>query len=119
MIETRSALEHLDEILSVPGLDGIYVGPSDLSIALGFAPTLDSNEKTLLGAIKRIVDAARAKNLIAGIHTHSAAYAQQVIDLGYRFVTIGSDVHFLSEKASEILRAMERSPESSQRPGSY
>ena len=119
MIETRSALEQLDEILSVPGLDGIYVGPSDLSIALGFAPSLDSNEKTLLGAIKRIVDAARAKNLIAGIHTHSAAYAHRVIDLGYRFVTIGSDVHFLNEKASEILRAMERSPESSQRPGSY
>jgi 4-hydroxy-2-oxoheptanedioate aldolase len=119
MIETRSALEHLDEILSVPGLDGIYVGPSDLSIALGLAPTLDSNEKTLLGAIKQIVDAARAKNLIAGIHTHSVAYARRVIDLGYRFVTIGSDVYFLTEKTSEILRAMERSAESSERPGSY
>jgi hypothetical protein len=42
-----------------------------------------------------------------------------LIDLGYRFVTVGSDVHFSTEKASEILRAMERSPESSQRPGSY
>jgi 4-hydroxy-2-oxoheptanedioate aldolase len=119
MIETRSALEHLDEILSVPGLDGIYVGPSDLSIALGFEPTLDSTEKTLLDAIKQIVDAAKAKNLIAGIHTHSPAYARRVMDLGYRFVTIGSDVQFLTAKATEILQAMERSPESSERPGPY
>jgi 4-hydroxy-2-oxoheptanedioate aldolase len=119
MIETLSALEHLDEILSVPGLDGIYVGPSDLSIALGFEPTLDSEEETVIRAIKQIVDAARAKNLFAGIHTNSVAYARRVIDLGYRFVTIGSDIHFLSEKASEILRGMERSPERTARPGPY
>ena len=92
----------------MPGLDGIYVGPSDLSIALGFEPTPDSTEKTLLGAIKQIVEAARAKNLIAGIHTHSVANARRMIDLGYQFVTIGSDIHFLTEKASETLRAMDR-----------
>jgi 2-keto-3-deoxy-L-rhamnonate aldolase RhmA len=119
MIETQSALEHLDEILSVPGLDGIYVGPADLSIALGFEPTLDSSEETVNRAIKQIVDATRAKNLFAGIHTNSAAYARQVIELGYRFVTIGSDVRFLTEKSSEILRGMERSPESAVRPGPY
>src|SRR5580692_10435054 len=85
MIETRSALEHLDEILSVPGLDGIYVGPSDLSIALGLAPTLDSKEETVNRAIKQIVEAVKAKNLFAGIHTNSAAYARRVIELGYRF----------------------------------
>jgi 4-hydroxy-2-oxoheptanedioate aldolase len=119
MIETQSALEHLDEILSVPGLDGIYVGPADLSIALGFEPTLDSKEETVNRAIKQIVEAARAKNLFAGIHTNSAAYARRVIELGYRFVTIGSDVRFLTEKSSEILRGMERSPEGTVRPGPY
>src|ERR1700733_1911838 len=119
MIETQSALEHLDEILSVPGLDGVYVGPADLSIALGFEPTLDSNEETVNRAIKQIVDAVRAKNLFAGIHTNSVSYARRVIELGYRFVTIGSDVRFLTEKSSEILRGMERSPESTVRPGPY
>lgn len=59
MIETRSALEHLDEILSVDRLDGIYVGPSDLSISLGYPPHLDSEEPEVVAAtVERVSPAA-------------------------------------------------------------
>ena len=79
MIETRSALEHLDEILSVDRLDGIYVGPSDPSILLGYPPRLDGKEPEVVAALDPIVSRAREKKVFAGIHTESPAYAQKMI----------------------------------------
>ena len=46
MIETKEALENLDEIMSTPGLDGIYIGPADLSLAMGERPSFDKSEDT-------------------------------------------------------------------------
>jgi 4-hydroxy-2-oxoheptanedioate aldolase len=108
MIETRLALDNLDEILSVPGLDAVYVGPSDLSLALGCEPRADPTDAVVIGAIEEIVIRARKKKIIPGIHTGSPAGAQKMIQLGFRFVTIASDVRFLVAKASEILQAMGR-----------
>jgi 4-hydroxy-2-oxoheptanedioate aldolase len=68
MIETRSDLDSLDEILSIEGLDAIYVWPSDLSLALGYEPQLDTNEETVVETIEDIVARARKKNVVAGIH---------------------------------------------------
>jgi 4-hydroxy-2-oxoheptanedioate aldolase len=110
MIETRSGLDNLDEILSVEGLDAIYVGPADLALALGCEPRLDPTEEVVVKAIEYIVAQARKKHIVPGIHTASPANAQKMIRQGFRFVTVGSDVRLLAAKASEVLQVMGRGP---------
>ena len=110
MIETRSGLDNLDEILSVEGLDAIYVGPADLGLALGCEPRLDPIEEDVVKAIEHIVVRARQKKIVAGIHTASTANAQMMIRQGFQFVTVSTDVRLLIAKASEILEMMGRGP---------
>ena len=106
MIETREALENLEEIVAVPGLDAVYVGPSDLSFALGLTPGFDQEEKVFLEAIDRIVRAATAQGVVAGIHNGSAAYARRMIQLGFRLVSISTDVGLLTAGSRHILDAV-------------
>jgi 4-hydroxy-2-oxoheptanedioate aldolase len=101
MIETADALKNLDEILSVPGVDAIYVGPSDLSLALGYKPRLDQTDAGVVEAQKKIVAACKKHGVVAGIHNNSAAYALQMIEQGYQFVTIASDSRLLAVRAAE------------------
>jgi 4-hydroxy-2-oxoheptanedioate aldolase len=108
MIETRSALDNLDEILSVPGLDAVYVGPSDLSLALGREPRLDPTDAVVIETIEEIATRAHKKKVVPGIHTASPAGAQKMVERGFRFVTIGSDVRLMVAKASEVLQAIGR-----------
>jgi len=103
MIETREALENLDEILSVPGIDAIYVGPADLSNSLGCTPKFDQDEKPVLDAIDVIVTKAKKHGIVAGIHNGTPEYAQKMIDKGFRFVTIASDARLMAAKAQEVL----------------
>ena len=110
MIETRAGLDNLDEILSVEGLDAIYVGPADLALALGCEPQLDPTEADVVKAIESIVARARKKKIVAGIHTGSAANAQKMIRQGFQFVTVSSDVRLLVAKVAEILQTMGRGP---------
>jgi 4-hydroxy-2-oxoheptanedioate aldolase len=110
MIETRAGLDNLDEILSVEGLDAVYVGPADLALALGCEPRLDPTEEDVVKAIEHIVVRARKKKIVAGIHTASTANAQKMIGQGFQFVTVSSDVRLLVAKASEVLQTMGRGP---------
>lgn len=106
MIETREALDNLDDILSVPGLDAIYVGPADLSQSLGEVPHMDVTEPHLVAAIERILAATRKHGVAAGIATGSPEYARQMVDKGFRFVTVLSDTRLMASKADEVIAAM-------------
>jgi 4-hydroxy-2-oxoheptanedioate aldolase len=106
MVETRAALNDLDDILAVPGLDGVYVGPADLSLALGCTPKFDQEEKPVREAIEFIVNRARAHKKIAGIHNGTARYALKMVDIGYQFVTIASDARLMVAKAQEVVSEM-------------
>jgi 4-hydroxy-2-oxoheptanedioate aldolase len=108
MIETAEALQHLDDILSVPGVDAVYVGPSDLSLALGCKPRLDQTDPPVVEAQRRIVEACRRHGVVAGIHNATAAYALQMIEIGYRFVTLASDARFLAARAAEEVAVARR-----------
>jgi 4-hydroxy-2-oxoheptanedioate aldolase len=108
MIETAAALKNLDDILSVDGVDAIYVGPSDLSLALGYKPRLDQTEPAVVEAQKKIVAACKKHGVVAGIHNNTAAYALQMIELGYQFVTLASDSRFLAAKAAEEVAVVRR-----------
>ena len=97
MIETKESLEKLDEIMSTPGLDGIYIGPADLSLAVGEAPGFDRPENTkAYFEILRILEHAKKNKIFSGIHNATPEYAQKMIDLGFNLVTIGSDQRYMS-----------------------
>jgi 4-hydroxy-2-oxoheptanedioate aldolase len=96
MIETRPGLDRLDEIAATPGLDGLYVGPSDLSLALGMAPgrvtgELGEDRRALAEAIERVRAACDTHGLIAGMHCGSGRAAQQFAADGFRLLTVGVD----------------------------
>jgi 4-hydroxy-2-oxoheptanedioate aldolase len=106
MIETARALERLDEILSVPGLDAVYVGPSDLSLALGCKPAFDELEPAAEAAVAHIVARARAHGVVAGIHNGSPESALRRIAQGFRFVTVSSDARLMALGAQQVLARM-------------
>ncbi len=106
MIETAQALDNLDSILSVEGLDAIYIGPSDLSLSLGCRPVFDDVDPKAQQAIEHIVARAKAHGVVAGIHNGRADVARARVELGFRFVTLGSDARLLAAGSQELLSAM-------------
>ncbi len=108
MIETAEALKNLDAILSVPGVGAIYVGPADLSLALGCKPRLDQTDPPVVEAQQMIAEACKRHGVVAGIHNATAAYALRMIAAGYQFVTLASDNRFLAAKAAEEVAAVRR-----------
>ena len=109
MIETKESLENLDEIMSVSGLDGIYIGPSDLSLALGEEPGFDKNKNTkAYSEICRILEHAKKNNIFAAIHNGTAEYALNMIELGFNLVTVGSDHISISAQSKSILGKLKK-----------
>jgi len=107
MIETKESLENLDEILDTPNLDGIYIGPADLSLALGEDPGFDRPESTkAYKEITRILEKSKKRNLFTGIHNGSVDYAKKMISLGFNLVTIGSDQRFMSSGAKAVIESI-------------
>jgi 4-hydroxy-2-oxoheptanedioate aldolase len=106
MIETAQALDNLDAILSVEGLDAVYIGPSDLSLSLGCRPVFDDVDPPVAQAIEHILDRARAHGLQAGIHNGRPDVALARVARGFRFVTVGSDARLLAAGSQQILGAM-------------
>jgi 4-hydroxy-2-oxoheptanedioate aldolase len=109
MIETAEAMKNLDAILSVPGVDGVYVGPSDLSLALGLKPRLDQTDAPVVEAQQKIAEACKRHGVIAGIHNSTAAYALKMIAQGYQFVTLASDSRHMAMKAAEEVAVVRKS----------
>ena len=105
MIETKEALGKLDEIMSTPGLDGIYIGPIDLTLAinktdLGFdKPEGTSTYEEIINILKH----AKKNNIVAGIHNASPEYAMKMINLGFQFVTLSSDQNYMSSGAKSAI----------------
>ena len=106
MIETAQALDNLDSILSVEGLDAIYIGPSDLSLALGCKPVFDDVEPKVAQAIDHIVARAKHHGVVAGVHNGRADVARSRVAKGFRFVTLGSDARMLASGSQQLLGAM-------------
>jgi 4-hydroxy-2-oxoheptanedioate aldolase len=90
MIETREAVENLDDILSVDGVNIVFVGPSDLAISYGLPPANDNPNPEYQAALARIVERCLAHNVIAGVYS-SAALARNRIEQGFRLLSITTD----------------------------
>ena len=106
-VETRKAIENLDEILSVEGIDVAFVGPWDLSMSLGVFGQFDS--RRFREALDRVLDACERHGVTPGIVcTHKSV--GEALRRGFRFCTIGSDVSFLKLGAEISLRAAGGNP---------
>ncbi len=117
MIETRGALDRLDEILDVDELSAVYVGPADLSLSLGCVPQFDQEEPVVVQAIEHIVSTARAKGKFVGVHNGTSAYARRMASLGAHFVTVASDFRFMMAGASAAVQAFRESDDASSQAG--
>lgn len=99
MIEQKEGVEHVDEILAVPGVDGVFIGPYDLSASYGVMGEL--RHPLVLAAMQRVVAAARASGKAAGVHVVHPP-ATQVADRmaeGFRLIAYGGDMLFLTPAA--------------------
>ena len=103
MIETVDGIENLEEIVTTPGLDGVYIGPSDLAYALGLSPTSGSGEDKHKETVADILAACQKHGVAAGIHTGSLEQTKGYLDQGFHLVTLGTDVAFLTRTASSEL----------------
>lgn len=105
-IETREAIENLDEILAVAGLDGVLVGPADLSAALG--QTLNFDTPEFYAAIASILSATKRAGKPAGFYCNNPEEAKARIAQGFQFVNICNDLSILLQGFSKSLRDMNK-----------
>jgi 4-hydroxy-2-oxoheptanedioate aldolase len=106
MIETRTALDNLDAIAQTPGIDGLFLGPSDLSIALSGGKTLDPLSKDVERELDRIIASAGRAGKIAGAFCHTAERAVALAKRGVRFLAVGSDLGFLRAGTAATLKTL-------------
>ncbi|WP_159610880.1 HpcH/HpaI aldolase/citrate lyase family protein [Glutamicibacter sp. JC586] len=105
MIETPGGLENVEEIAAVEGLDGLYVGPSDLALAIGAAfPGDPAIKDEFEAALKRVSAAAAQAGIAAGIHNANGELANQRLGEGYTFATVASDLTHLEATAAAHLQ---------------
>lgn len=107
-VETRSAVENLDEILATSGLDGIYVGPGDLSMALGAPPSMAPTDPVVLSTIQSILRQTKAAGRLAAIHTDGPETALIRFDEGFQMCSLQSDARLLADGANKQVRMARR-----------
>ena len=105
MIETAAGLDNVDAILSVEGLDGIYVGPNDLALALGRRPVNESDDQLVVDAIEHVRARTEAHGLISGIFCSNGPAAAMRIGQGFDLVTPGNDAMLLRSAMAQAVVA--------------
>jgi 4-hydroxy-2-oxoheptanedioate aldolase len=106
MIETRTALDNLDAIAQTPGIDGLFLGPSDLSIALSGGKTLDPVSKDVERELERMIASAERAGKIAGAFCHTAERAVALAKRGARFLAVMSDIAMLRAGTAAALKVL-------------
>lgn len=107
-IENPRAINNLDEIASVVGVDALFVGPFDLSVSLGFPG--QSTHPAVREAIGKVVSAGKKHKLATGIHLYAAAEKKSWIEKGMRFVSYGADIQFLADSAARRVAELRNYP---------
>lgn len=108
MIETRQALDNLDAILETEGIDGIFVGPADMSLSLLDGEKVDMGHDVAIDAFSYVARRARSEGKIAGIYAPDADHAKKFAALGYRMIAVGADMTFLTDGMVASLDALAR-----------
>ncbi len=105
MIETRAAYEALDAILAVRGIDGVFVGPADFSIAWSNGREANPHSEAIAEPLSQIAKKAAASHKLAGIYAPDIAFAKRYNAMGFRLITLASDKAYLSAGADAMLQA--------------
>lgn len=100
MVETRRALERVEEIAATPGLTGIFVGPADLGYSLGLGPQTDGSHPEHRAALETIMAACRAHGVACGIYSNDPAYGRELAARGMQLVVIANDASLLADAAA-------------------
>lgn len=108
MIETVQGIENLEDIVATPGLDGVYVGPNDLAVALGYPPVPESDEPHMMDAVERIRSAASDAGKMTGIFCSGGAGAAMRAAQGFDLVTPGNDAMLLKGAIAAAMSAVGR-----------
>lgn len=103
MIETKTAIENLDSILDVPGIAGVYIGPSDLGFSYGLPPKLDRSEPEMLAIYDKIIKACDKRGIFPGIHTSGAADAARCLARGFKLTTLMNDSGMMATYAKHAV----------------
>jgi 4-hydroxy-2-oxoheptanedioate aldolase len=119
MIETVRAVEAADEICTTPGVDGVYIGPADLSVSMcGSLAAMGSKEHR--DAIDGVRTACERAGIAAGIHTSGGAQAREFADAGFQMCTLGTDAALLRTTArNELTLAREGGGDGAKPGGLY
>jgi 4-hydroxy-2-oxoheptanedioate aldolase len=104
MIETADGLANIADVASTPGLDGLFVGPADLGLAMGLDSFADLTDPDLLEALDAVVDAAGCNGIVPGIHAPSTQGALAMTARGFRMVSCAVDADLLRQAADAVLR---------------
>jgi 4-hydroxy-2-oxoheptanedioate aldolase len=91
MIETKAALDNLEAIAAVPGLDGLYIGPFDLTVSLGFPEQANFSDPNLMAIIDQVIAVAKKQQLFTGIFTVDPTDGKAMVAKGFNLVTCGTD----------------------------
>jgi 4-hydroxy-2-oxoheptanedioate aldolase len=106
MIEHVSAIENIEAILSVPGIDAYFIGPNDLHNSLGKPPAFESDDKDFCDALERVKAAGKKFGVPSGIHVADEHAAKRRIAEGYQFVAVSSETGMMLSKAKDITTAL-------------
>jgi 4-hydroxy-2-oxoheptanedioate aldolase len=106
MAEHVRAIEDADRILSVPGVDAVFIGPNDLHNSMGKAPAFDSDDPEFVAAVKHVLTTAQRHGVAAGIHVIDADAAGRRLAEGFQFLAIGSDAGLMLAKARETVTSL-------------
>ena len=120
MVETAEGIEKLEEILSTPGIDAVYIGPTDLALALGLPPVMDNDDPKHIATVNCILAACKQHKVIAGIHTTSSKFTQRYLDQGFQMVMLVTDrsamMGYVKAEAARLTGWQSMQPVGNQKP---
>lgn len=108
MVETVDAVTHIDKILSVPGIDAVFIGPNDLAISAGLQPTSDPSDPEHERLIGAILKSCQAHGIVAGISCGSVELTRRWSDEGFRMLAVPSDVALLRDSIDRLMVGLGR-----------
>jgi 2-keto-3-deoxy-L-rhamnonate aldolase RhmA len=106
--ETQLALDNIEKRVSIPGVDGVMIGPNDLSLSLGISGEL--KHPRMVAAYERVIAACRKDGVPPGVHLMDLEWAKEWIGKGMRFLTYYTDIRFLMDGAKSAARQLRESP---------
>ncbi|MBI5773262.1 MAG: 2-dehydro-3-deoxyglucarate aldolase [Verrucomicrobia bacterium] len=106
MIEQAKGVENAEAILSVPGIDAVFIGPNDLHQSYGLKPVFESDAPQFVEALQHVRTTAKKHGVAPGLHVIDAATAQRRMAEGFQFIAVGSDAGMMLGKANETAKAL-------------